>query len=127
MTGRLPTSNSTSFAKTKFLLHAGLAFGAFHRYLYKPLQAGTYKSGADGRIKAFLKAGLAALYIKREVRLAYSDVTANPTLCKAIAAPLRSVGDKISAAVTNSRVEPVWNHRHAVHRDLRGIQFLRQR
>lgn len=95
-----PSSNSTGFAKTKFVLHAGLAFGAFHRYLYKPLQAGTYKSGAHGRIRAFLKAGLAALYIKREVRLAYGDVTANPTLCKAIAAPLRSVGDDISAAVT---------------------------
>ena len=95
-----PTSNSTGFAKTKFVLHAGLAFGAFHRYLYKPLQAGTYKSGAHGRIRAFITAGLAALYIKREVRLAYGDVTANPTLCKAIAAPLRSVGDDISAAVT---------------------------
>ena len=95
-----PTSNSTSFAKTKFVLHAGLAFGAFHRYLYKPLQAGTFKSGAHGRITAFIKAGLAALYIKREVRLAYGDVTANPTLCKAIAAPLRSVGDGVSAAVT---------------------------
>ncbi len=95
-----PTSNSTGFAKTKFVLHAGLAFGAFHRYLYKPLRAGTFKSGAHGRISAFLKAGLAALYIKREVRLAYGDVTANPTLCKAIAAPLRSVGDDISGAVS---------------------------
>ncbi len=95
-----PTSNSTGFAKTKFVLHAGLAFGAFHRYLYKPLQAGTFKSGAHGRISAFVKAGLAALYIKREVRLAYGDVTANPALCKAIAAPLRSVGDGISAAVS---------------------------
>jgi hypothetical protein len=98
--GGCPTSNSTGFAKTKFVLHAGLAFGAFHRYLYKPLQAGTYKAGANGRIRAFLKAGLAALYIKHEVRLAYSDVTANPTLCKAIAAPLRNVGNDISAAVT---------------------------
>lgn len=95
-----PSSNSTGFAKTKFVLHAGLAFGAFHRYLYKPLQAGTFKSGAHGRITAFVKAGLAALYIKREVRLAYGDVKANPTLCKAIAAPLQSVGDSVQAAVT---------------------------
>ena len=98
--GQCPSSNSTSFAKTKFVLHTGLAFGAFHRYLYKPLQAGTFKSGAHGRITAFIKAGLAALYIKREVRLAYADVTANPTLCKVIAAPLRSVGDDVSAAVS---------------------------
>ena len=95
-----PTSNTTSFAKTKFVLHTGLAFGAFHRYLYKPYQAGTFKSGAHGRISAFIKAGLAALYIKREVRLASADVAANPLLCKAIAAPLRTVGTDIHAAVS---------------------------
>ncbi len=49
---------------------------------------------------AFAKAGLAALFIKREVRLAYEDAKANPTLCKVIAAPLQAVGDKISGAVT---------------------------
>jgi hypothetical protein len=96
-----PTSNTTNFAKTKFVLHTGLAFGAFHRYLYKPFKAGTFQSGAHGRISAFVKAGLAALFIKREVRLASEDVKANPTLCKAIAAPLQDVSDKISAAVSS--------------------------
>jgi hypothetical protein len=93
-----PTSNTISFAKTKFVLHSGLAFGAFHRYLYKPYQAGTFKKGADGRIKAFIKGGLAALFIKREVRLASQDVKANPTLCKAIAAPLGKIGDGVQSA-----------------------------
>ena len=95
-----PVSNTTSFAKTKFVLHAGLAFGAFHRYLYKPYRAGTFKSGAHGRITAFIKAGLSALYIKREVRLASADVAASPLLCKAIGAPLRTVGTDIQAAVS---------------------------
>jgi len=94
-----PTSNTTSFAKSKFLLHAGLAFGAFHRYLYKPYQAGTFKSGAHGRTLAFVKAGAAALFIKREIRLTSEDVQANPTLCKVIGQPLRTVGDKVQAAV----------------------------
>ena len=85
------------------MLHSGLAFGAFHRYVYKPYRAGTFSSGAHGRIKAFVKAGLAALFIKREVRLAYEDAKANPTLCKVIAAPLQAVGDKISAAVTAAK------------------------
>ncbi|MGU3291468.1 hypothetical protein [Williamsia sp. M5A3_1d] len=93
-----PTSNTTSFAKTKFVLHSGLAFGAFHRYLYKPYKAGTFKKGADGRITATVKGGVAALFIKREVRLASEDVKANPTLCKAIAAPLAKVGDTVEAA-----------------------------
>ena len=95
-----PTANTTSFAKTKFVLHTGLAFGAFHRYIYKPYKAGTFHSGAHGRITGFLKAGAAALFIKREVRLAYGDATANPTLCKAIASPLQAVGNKISDAVS---------------------------
>lgn len=93
-----PTSNTTSFAKTKFVLHSGLAFGAFHRYLYKPYRAGTFSKGADGRVSAFVKGGVAALFIKREVRLASEDVKANPTLCKAIAAPLAKIGDTVQDA-----------------------------
>lgn len=95
-----PASNTATFAKTKFVLHSGLAFGAFHRYIYKPLRAGQFHSGSHGRFSAFVKAGLAALFVKHEVRLAYEDAKANPTLCKVIAVPLQAVGNKISAAVT---------------------------
>jgi hypothetical protein len=93
-----PTSNTIAFAKTKFVLHTGLAFGAFHRYLYKPYEASTFKKGASGRTVAFIKGGLAALFVKREIRLASEDVKANPTLCKTIAAPLAKIGDSIRAA-----------------------------
>lgn len=94
-----PATNAVAFAKTKFVAHTGLAFGAFHRYLYKPYQAGTFKKGASGRISAFIKGGLAALFVKREIRLASEDVKANPTLCKAIAAPLGKIGDTVQAAL----------------------------
>ncbi len=93
-----PDKATTSFAKTKFVAHSGLAFGAFHRWLWKPFQAGTFKKGADGRIKAFIKGGLSALFVKREVRLAATDVQADPTLCKAIIAPLDKLGDTVQAA-----------------------------
>jgi len=96
-----PASNTTDFAKTKFVLHTGLAFGAFHRYLYKPFQAGTFRSGAHGRITAFVKAGVAALFIKREVRLASEDAKANPTLCKLIAAPLQAISDQVSGVASS--------------------------
>ncbi len=96
-----PTSNTTSFAKTKFVLHTGLAFGAFHRYLYKPFRAGTFTSGTKiHRALVFGKAGGAALFIKREVRLAIVDVQANPTLCNTLVAPLMALGDGISGVVT---------------------------
>lgn len=96
-----PTSNTTTFAKTKFVLHTAEGFGAFHRYLYKPLKAGTFTGGSTlSKVKAFAKAGAAALFIKRQVRLATEDVKGNPTLCNAIAAPLASLSDSISGAVT---------------------------
>lgn len=95
-----PTDNTIAFAKTKFVAHAGLAFGAFHRYIYKPFRADEFRSGARGRFSAFAKAGLAALFIKREVRLASEDAKANPTLCNLIAAPLERVATSVGDAVT---------------------------
>jgi hypothetical protein len=83
------------------VLHTGLAFGAFHRYLYKPFRAGAFQKGAHGRIVAFAKAGASALFIKREIRLASEDVKANPSLCKLVAAPMQDIGDKISDAVSS--------------------------
>jgi uncharacterized protein YceK len=101
--GTCPTSNTTAFAKTKFVLHAGLAFGAFHRYLYKPFRAGEFSSGAHGRILRFVKAGLAVVFIEHELRLTGQDAQANPTLCKLIASPLRSLSADVSGAVSGLR------------------------
>ena len=96
-----PTSNTTAFAKTKFVLHTGLAFGAFHRYLYKPYQAGSFTSGTTThKVLQATKAGVSALYIKREVRLAIIDVQANPALCSTLITPLRSVSDTLDGAVS---------------------------
>jgi hypothetical protein len=41
-----------------------------------------FKKGASGRIGALIKGGLAALFVKREIRLASGDVKANPTLVR---------------------------------------------
>lgn len=99
-------SSSTSsqpkihFAKTKFLLHAGLAFGAFHRYIYKPLRNHTLRGGGTGRKAVILgKAGLAGLFAYHELKIASKDAHADPTLSKlvapldALAARLRALGN----------------------------------
>jgi hypothetical protein len=98
ISAQCPTQNTTAFAKTKFVAHTGLAFGALHRYLWSPYKAGTFSKGANGRIMAFVKGGAAALFVKREIRLASEDVKASPALCKAIAAPLAKVGDLVQGA-----------------------------
>jgi len=92
-------AQASGFAKTKFTAHAALGFGAFHRYIYKPYRAGTFRSGAHGRLEAFVKAGLAALFIKREIRLAAAAAQNSPALCKLVLSPLRTVSETVQAAV----------------------------
>ncbi len=95
--GGCPASNTTTFAKTKFVLHVGLAAGTFHRYIYKPFRAGGFRSGAHGRIRALLKAGATALFDEHEVRKAIQDVKASPALCKVLIAPLSALDSKFEA------------------------------
>lgn len=92
-----PATNTTNFAKSKFVLHVGLAAGTFHRYLYKPFKAGTFHKGASGRVSALLKGGATALFDEHEIRLAIADVKASPALCKVLIAPLSAAADKFGA------------------------------
>jgi hypothetical protein len=86
--GRLPT--------VKFALHAGLAFGAFHRWIYKPLKNGTFSGGILKHKLALVKAGLAGLFAYHEVKLAIQDAQASPKLQKLIA-PVTALGDKLKS------------------------------
>ena len=98
-----PTSNTTSFAKSKFALHAGLGLGAFQHWIYKPYKTGALKKGTKGRFVAFVKAGGAALFVKRELRLTAEDAKASPALCKAIVKPLSDLADKVKGAVDSAK------------------------
>lgn len=98
-----PEKNTKSFAKTKFVAHAGLGFGAFRHWIYKPMKAGKFSKGQKGRILTFAKAGAAALFVKREVRLAAEDAQASPALCKAIVKPLKDLSDKVQGAISSAK------------------------
>jgi hypothetical protein len=86
--GRLPT--------VKFALHAGLAFGAFHRWIYKPLKNGTFSGGVLKHKLALVKAGLAGLFAYHEVKLAVEAARASPKLQKLVA-PITALGDKLKS------------------------------
>jgi hypothetical protein len=68
------------FAKTKFLAHAGLAFGAFHRYIEQPYKSGAFSAGARGRLGAIVKAGTAAFFCVHELRTARDDALSDSHL-----------------------------------------------
>lgn len=90
----LACSGKVRFAKTKFVLHAGLAFGAFHRYILKPYRAGAFAKGAPGRTKALVKAGAAALFAYHELKVARTDAVCDGPR-------LRKLADSLSSALAS--------------------------
>jgi hypothetical protein len=94
--GSAPTSH-VHFAKTKFVIHAGLAFGAFHRYLYKPLKAGVFSRPLSHKV-ALVKAALATAFIVHELKIAYTDAQSSPLLTKLVS-PLTALSNKVTAMV----------------------------
>jgi hypothetical protein len=84
---------TTHFAKTKFVLHAALAFGAFHRWIYKPAKAGELSHPFHHPLTA-AKAALAAAFTYHELKLALADAQASPTLSKLVA-PITALQNKI--------------------------------
>jgi hypothetical protein len=81
------------FAKTKFLLHAGLAFGAFHRYIYKPYKAGGFTPPSSHKL-AIVKAGAAGLFAYHEIKIALVDAQSSSTLSKLVS-PITALETKL--------------------------------
>lgn len=89
-------SGTTHFAKTKFVLHAGLAFGAFHRYIYKPFKEGKFSGGLLHHKVATVKAALAAAFAYHEIRLALDDARSSKIL-STLLHPLLALQTKLSS------------------------------
>ncbi|MFI9061689.1 hypothetical protein ACIGQE_07430 [Streptomyces sp. NPDC053429] len=77
------------FAKTRFVVNAGLAAGATYQWIIKPYKAGTFKKGAKGRTFALVKAGLAGAFAYNRLKAAVDNAKGDPLLSKAVA-PLTS-------------------------------------
>lgn len=95
-------STTTHFAKTKFVFHAGLAFGAFHHFIYNPYRAGNLRHPLSHKL-AVAKAALAAAFVYHELKLAANDVRSSKLLSKLfapitiVAAKVRGLGNPIKS------------------------------
>jgi hypothetical protein len=92
--GAATSTGTTHLAKTKFVLHAGLAFGAFHRWIYKPYKAGVLGHPLTHKL-AFLKALAAGAFVIHEVKLARADA-AQSRLLKHVVLPLTALGSSVA-------------------------------
>ena len=91
-----PTSNTRAFAKTRLVADLGIVAGTFHRYLYKPWQAGSFNKGANGRTLAIVKAAGAAALDAKLLLNATENIKANPTLCKVLVQPMTQLEGKLA-------------------------------
>lgn len=95
------------FAKTRFVVNAGLAAGATYQWIIKPYRAGKFKKGADGRTFALIKAGLAGAFAYNRLKAAANNAKADPLLSKAVAPlaagieSLKSLGGKLRKGDAN--------------------------
>ena len=87
-------AKTVHFAKTKFLLHAGLAFGAFHRYLYKPFKAGAFSHPLQHKL-ALVKAAAAALFVVHEVNKA-REAAQGSALLRKLFSPLSALAGTLT-------------------------------
>ncbi|MFD9906938.1 hypothetical protein [Streptomyces sp. NPDC059063] len=83
------SADRQKFAKTRFVTNAGLAAGATYQWIVKPYRDGRFRSGADGRRFALIKAGLAGAFTYNRLKAALRNAQGSPTLAKAVA-PLTS-------------------------------------
>lgn len=92
-------------AVPKFIFHAGLAFGAFHHFIYEKFKNGDFTNvGFLTKIKNYIEAGLAAVFIYHEVKLALEDAQQNKVL-KLLVTPLTA-----AVALFNKIVSEVKGH-----------------
>ena len=72
-TATLLSPSFAIFDKTRFAIHLGEAFFAFHHWVYNPYKAGKFQSGAQGRTKTMIKGGAALLFAVHELKVS-SDI-----------------------------------------------------
>jgi hypothetical protein len=92
--GGTSTQSQVHFAKTKFVLHAALAFGVFHHFIYKPFKNGDLRHPLLHKL-TFVKAALAGLFVVHEIKLALAAARGDKLLSKVVA-PLDALSSKIS-------------------------------
>jgi hypothetical protein len=101
---RVATSAQTHPAfldKTRFLIHAGAGFYAFHHFVWARYKNGGFSASDPHRKSNIVKAALALLFAYHEFKVAYgiANKSSSKTL-QLLVAPLNKLGSSVSAVAT---------------------------
>jgi len=88
-------SHPALFDKTRFVFHLGLAYFAFHHFVYTRYKNGEFKAGASGRTRHIIEAGVALVFTAHELSVAYGIAKSchSHVLC-VLSKPLSSLVNK---------------------------------
>ena len=77
------TVGSKSVPKTRVLADLGISAGAFHRYIYKPINSGSFTGATkSGKVITLAKGAVAAAAIVHFLGNAIDNARSDATLCK---------------------------------------------
>jgi hypothetical protein len=98
------TSSQTHAAildKTRFLLHAGAGFYAFHHFVWARYKNGGFSASDPHRKSNIVKAALALLFAYHEFKVAYgiANKSSSKTL-QLLVAPLNKLGSSVNTVYT---------------------------
>jgi hypothetical protein len=100
-------AHAALFDKTRFLLHAGAAYFAFHHWIYNPYKAHAFASGAPGRTKAIVKAAIAALFAVHELKVSYGIANgSHSATLHALVSPINKLIALLQAAGSKLKSNP---------------------
>jgi hypothetical protein len=94
-------THAAIFDKTRFLLHAGAGFYAFHHFVWARYKNGGFSASDPHRKSNIVKAALALLFAYHEFKVAYgiANKSSSKTL-QLLVAPLNKLGSSVSAVAT---------------------------
>ena len=98
-----PTKSTKKGAKTLFVVDAGLAAGAFKRWIYNPFKAGSFKKGTKGRVKSMIKAGVAGVFVINRLKAAKVNAESDPLLCKLTIGPITKLTSSLQGLVSKAK------------------------
>lgn len=90
-----PHTPPAIFDKTRFLLHMGFAFYAFHHFVYARYKSGAFKAGVPHRARYIAEAALALLFTYHELKVSLGIAnSSHSALPHKIVAPLNALVGK---------------------------------
>ncbi len=97
-------SHPALFDKTRFALHLGFAYFAFHHFVYNPYRAGSFKAHSSHRTRSILSAGVALLVTYHELKKSYDIAKgSNSGVLHALIKPLNGLINTASRVASKLR------------------------